>query len=484
MHIAIDFGTSFSQMATMYLEKPLVLLNPGEYGIPSEFYYDSKSGILIGQEALDAAQGDYAGNLVSEVKMAIQQGKTFCLDQRVFTVQEIVHEICRTVIIRALHAARKYPLNPTIEQMVISIPAKFGIKERRIIHDAARKCLDNKSVPVRIIREPVAAALSYYQTSLAKDTHILVYDLGGGTCDVALVRADPSRAEHYTVIDSDMVRLGGRNWDDALMDYLSQVLTKQSGICMEGKAGYEEKIRRAAIAVKHSLSDSAEERASARVEINGKLHVIPITRKLFDELTGHLLEQTLDCIQDVYYRNSHKCRVGEIICVGGSSNMPQVEAGLRSRFPECRIKLHEPEHAVIHGAAIYAHMDSSRLTDVSSFSYGIDSYDPDTGRDVISNVITKGSTLPASGKRYYRSGNNQTALRFCIYESEFDGDQYDLAEENKLYVGSLRLELPDHTAEGISVTCELVLNTDGLLEVRAFEPSGKSVNTTILLEDI
>lgn len=484
MHIAIDFGTSFSQMATMYLEQPLVLLNPGEYGIPSEFYYDANCGVLIGQEALDAGQGEFAANLVSEVKMAIQQGKTFTLDDRAFTVQEIVYEICRTVFARALQIAKKYPIDPTIEQVVISIPAKFGIKERRIIHDAAKKCLGNRSAPIRIIKEPVAAALGYYKTNLANNDHILVYDLGGGTCDIALVRADPSSTEHYTVVDSDMVRLGGRNWDEALINNISIQLEQQTGVSIKGQPAYEEKIRRAAIAVKHDLSDSTKNRSMARIEINGRVHVIPITRNLFDEITRHLLGQTMDCLQDVYSRNAANHAIEEIICVGGSSNMLQVEAELKCRFPDCKIKLHEPEHAVIHGAAIYAQRCASMVTDVSSFSYGIDCYDPDTDRDVILNVITKGSHLPACGKQYYRPGKNQKAMRFNIYESEFAEELYDLMEEDKLYVGSARLELPDDATEELSVTCKFILNTDGLLEVKAYEPSGKSVNTSFRLEDI
>lgn len=484
MHIAIDFGTSFSQMATMYLDQPLVLLNPGEYGIPSEFYYDANCGILVGQEALDAGQGECAANLVSEVKMAIQQGKTFTLDDRIFTVQEIVHEICRAVFARALQIAKKYPINPTIDQVVISIPAKFGIKERRIIHDAAKKCLDNKPIPVRIIKEPVAAALGYYKTNLANNDHILVYDLGGGTCDIALVRADSSSMEHYTVVDSDMVRLGGRNWDEALINYISIQLEQQIGISIEGQPAYEEKIRRAAISVKHDLSDPTKNRSIARIEINGKVHMMPITQNVFNEITFHLLDQTLDCLQDVYSRNASTHAINEIICVGGSSNMLQVEAELKRRFPECSIKLHEPEHAVIHGAAVYAQMHPSLVTDVSSFAYGIDSYDPDTGRDVILNVIAKGSHLPVCGKQYFRPGKNQKAMRFNIYESEFAEEQYDFMEEDKLYIGSARLELPDDTTEELSVTCEFILNTDGLLEVKAYEPFGKSVNTSIRLEDI
>ena len=225
MFLGIDFGTSFSQVSTMYLGQPLLLLNPGEYGIPSEFYYDRDCGILIGQDALDAGQGEAAANLVTEVKMAILSGKSFVLDGKTFSAKDIIKEIYKTLILKAVQVAKKRSINTNIEGIVISVPAKFGMQERGLISEAARECLGTTKVPIRaIIKEPVAAAISYYNTELEDNKYILVYDLGGGTCDVALVRSDSSSAEHYTVVDSDMVRLGGRNWDEELVKYISQII--------------------------------------------------------------------------------------------------------------------------------------------------------------------------------------------------------------------------------------------------------------------
>ena len=221
MFLGIDFGTSFSQPAAMDdLGQPSLLLNPGEYGIPSEFYYDRENDILIGQDALDAGQGAAAANLVSEVKMSILSGRSFILDGRTFSAKEIVGAIYRTLVLKAVQVAKKRSMKADIEGVVISVPAKFGMQERSLIADAARKCLGSRELPVKaIIKEPVAAALAYYKTELENNKYVLVYDLGGGTCDIALVRSDSSIAEHYTVVDSDMVRLGGRNWDEELEIY-------------------------------------------------------------------------------------------------------------------------------------------------------------------------------------------------------------------------------------------------------------------------
>lgn len=488
MFLGIDFGTSFSQVSTMYLGQPLLLLNPGEYGIPSEFYYDRECGVLVGQDALDAGQGDAAANLVTEVKMAILSGKSFVLDGKTFSAKDIIKEIYKTLILKAVQVAKKRSINTNIEGIVISVPAKFGMQERGLISEAAKECLGTTKVPIRaIIKEPVAAAIAYYNTELEDNKYILVYDLGGGTCDVALVRSDSSSAEHYTVVDSDMVRLGGRNWDEELVKYITQIIENKSGIRIRGNVGYEEKIRRTAITVKHDLSDPSKSRSIARVELNGRIYTTPISKTVFDEITAHLLRQTLDCLQDVYDKHSASCKIDEIICVGGSSNMLQVEEGLLKRFPKCKIRLYEPEHAVVNGATIYANMPQINvLKDVASFSYGTDSnthYGYPDNKEIISNIIIKGSKLPVTqSKGYCPTRDGQEVVAFRIFESEYMDDEYDRTRPDKRFIGMVELKLPPNSKKDLSLRCQLSLNTEGMLEVSASEPSGKKVMSTFKLQ--
>lgn len=488
MFLGIDFGTSFSQVSTMYLDQPLLLLNPGEYGIPSAFYYDRDCGILIGQDALDAGQGEAAANLVTEVKMAILSGKSFVLDGKTFSAKDIIKEIYKTLILKAVQVAKKRSINTNIEGVVISVPAKFGMQERGLIAEAARECLETTQVPIRaIIKEPVAAAISYYNTELEDNKYILVYDLGGGTCDVALVRSDSSSAEHYTVVDSDMVRLGGRNWDEELVKYITQIIENKSGISIKGNVGYEEKIRRTAITVKHDLSDPTKSRSIARVELNGRIYTTPISKTVFDEITAHLLRQTLDCLQDVYDKHSTSCKIDEIICVGGSSNMLQVEEGLLKRFPKCKIRLYEPEHAVVNGATIYANMPQINvLKDVASFSYGTDCtthYGYPDNKEIVSNIIIKGARLPVTqSKNFYTVKEGQEIVPFCIYESEYTDDEYDIEIPDKRFVGTVELKLPPNSPKGLELRCQLSLNAEGMLEVTASEPSGNKIMSTFKLQ--
>lgn len=489
MYLGIDFGTSFSQVSTMYLGQPLLLLNPGEYGIPSEFYYDQECGILVGQDALNSGQGEAAANLVSEVKMAILSGKSFTLDGRTFTAKEIIKEIYKNLISKAVQVAKKRTINANIEGIVISVPVKFGMQERALISEAAKECLGATKISIKaIVKEPVAAALAYYNTELEDNKHILVYDLGGGTCDIALVRSDSSSSEHYTVVDSDMLRIGGRNWDEELIKYITKIIEHKSGIKVSGNVGYEEKIRRAAITVKHDLSDPTKTRAMARVEINGRIHTLPITRAVFDEITNHLLMQTFNCLQDVYDRNVSSCVIDEIICVGGSSNMLQVEEGLCKRFPQCQIRLYEPEHAVVNGATILAYMPIPVITDITNYSYGIRSnthYGYSDNKEIISNIIKKGACLPAECHKYYcPASDNASCVAFRIFESEYVEEEFDFASPNKRFIGTVELTLPPKSPKTLDLTCILKLNKDGILEIQASEPSGKKVKSTFKLEKL
>ena len=486
MFLGIDFGTSWSQISTMNYGKPLLLLNPGEYGIPSAFYYASENGILIGQNALDAGQGKAASNLITNVKMELLSGKKFTLDGRSFSAQEIIAEIYKALIKKAIQMAKKHFIDPNIEGVVISVPAQFCLQERNLIRDAAKSCLGegNDLRIIAIVKEPVAAAMSYY-TSTSSSKYVLVYDLGGGTCDVAIVQSNSSIYEPFTVIDSDMVRVGGRNWDEELCEYITEILEDQSGISIRGNAGYEEKIRRTAITVKHELSDSTKESVFARVELNGEIYKTIITRKIFDEITHSLLQQTVDCLKDIYCKHSSDYSIDEIICVGGSSNMLQVEEALTAEFPQCTIRLFEPEHAVVNGAAIRA---EKGVVDIANYSYGTDTYD-DYDKDpnylVVSNIIKKGAKLPAQhSKNYTPTKDNQTAVAFSIYESEYASEQYDYSGSEKRLVGTVRLLLPPGAKKTLSITCTLRLNSDGLLEVEASEPSGRIIKSEFKIENL
>ena len=131
MKIGIDFGTSYSLPAMPYLDTNIVLLPSGKYGIPSVFYYDEWEGVLVGEEAENAGQGEEAKNLKREIKLELNSG--FVADGKTFSAKQIVGYILNNVKENALAAANAKLINDELEGVVISVPAAFSHNEKEII---------------------------------------------------------------------------------------------------------------------------------------------------------------------------------------------------------------------------------------------------------------------------------------------------------------------------------------------------------------
>ena len=493
MFLGIDFGTCYSQSATMYLKRPFLLLKPGEYGIPSEFYYDRDQDILVGQDALDSAMGAYAANLKSQVKMDL--AGTFTADGKTFTSKEMISEIFRMLVEQAIFVADTRCISSEIEGVVLSHPAKFTMQECHLLRSAAQDCLGaGKTLKITgMIKEPVAAALSYYHTTLANGTDVLVYDLGGGTCDIAIVRADDRLTSRFDVVDSDMIRVGGRDFDQKLTEYIIAGVEAKSGKKVSEKTdeGIMEKIRRTANSVKHRLSDPLCQSAPARVELGGRLWSVPVSRAEFERITAPLLNETLDCLQKVYDRNGGR-KIGEIICVGGSSNMPQVKASITARFPGCNVRVFEPEHAVVGGTAIYAEMlganpepETAEVSDFLPFSYGVRSVkDPeeDPNYFIVENIVHRGEKYPACGSRVFYPSTDGITKSVClrIYESE-QQESFPFTDPDKREVGTLELVMPDGGNRRTAILCTVMVKDMSEIEVQAEDDRGNYVEAKFAL---
>lgn len=485
MKIGIDFGTSFSLPAVPYLDTNIVLLPSGKYGIPSVFYYDEWEGVLVGEEAENAGQGEEAKNLKREIKLELNSN--FVADGKTFSAIQIVGYILNNVKDNALAAAKAKLINENIEGAVISVPAAFSHNEKELIKQAAEIPISQGGPGLKLlgfIKEPVAAALAYFKTSLADKTRILIYDLGGGTCDVAIVEANSAINERYTVIDSDMKRIGGKDWDSRLEAYICGEVEKQSGLIINGNPGYKEKVKRAAISAKHSFSEKIGEnyrdRVRARIEVNGKSYNVPIAKSLFDELTMSLLNQTLQMASDLVYKNN-SYPVEKIVCVGGGSNMPQVMEGLKRTFPGKSIQIYEPEKAIAIGAGIYAQFcdgKDSFLSDVASFSYGTDCFAaPDKDEKIVVNLIKRGSRLPNSCSHSFSLRNAGERMSFRIYESSIGEAEYPFEKANTSFM-SVVLNFGETKPAGYSATLYMTLTPDGIIEISADDENGHTVKAT------
>ena len=480
MKIGIDFGTSFSLPAGMINGNPAVLLPGGEYGIPSVFYYDSDVGVQIGQPALDCEEVNPA-NVKREIKMEISEhGDSFAPDGRKFTKKQIVGHLFREIArVAQDELERRQLASQELEGAVISVPAAFTLRELNFIRDAAQ------SAGLRVlgfIREPVAAAISYFNAPSAEDQKtILVYDLGGGTCDVAIVRSDHNSDEWYSVIESDMQRIGGRDWDKLLVELIKRKCReKNPHIKFDEEA--EAKLRSAAVDIKHNLSKL--ESTLKGFMIGGKRCNCMITRADFERATAELLQSTMTMVEKLKYRCGAK--IDYIVCVGGSSNMPQVPAEFKRRYPDIPIKIFEPEKAIAFGAAIYAqHLTNAQfLQDICKFSYGARYLENvDSEQYKVWNMIFKDDPLPTSNEsESYLVNDGDSFIYIPIFESECVDDVYDPVKGT--YIGEIQMRGLADGRRGDLVTLTMAIDTSGLMQLKAVHVrTGKTVNVELQLKD-
>lgn len=485
MKIGIDFGTSFSLPAAIINNSPGALLTSGQYGLPSVFYYDRTQKVLIGKPAED--QGDrHPENVVRNIKMEISNPdkREFRIDGKTFSKKEIIGNIFNEIKRVALKGIEHRQLmSQYIDGAVVSVPAAFTLRELNFIRDAAQEEA-NLNI-LGFIREPVAAAISYFNAPSAEDKKtILVYDLGGGTCDVAIVRSDKYSKEWYKVIDSDMKRIGGRDWDKLLGELIKRKCRKQEpNIRFNARA--ENKILKAAIKAKHDLSTL--KRYSSYIEIDGEDYDFEITRTEFEKITSELLQETIRIVDNL--KSKCNSKIDYIVCVGGSSNMPQVRNALEKNYPDIEVKVYEPEKAIAFGAAIYAeHLtEENYLRDICKFSYGaryIENFDKykDYNRFRIFNIIYKDDELPTTGKsNSYALEDGQRSCHIAVYESECTDDVY--LPEKGTYIGEIEIRGLNRKKNDETLL-NMTIDRSGLMQLKAVdERTGKSAEVEIQLKD-
>jgi len=417
---------------------------------------------------------------------------SFNADGRTFSKKQIVGYIFKELKRVSLQESeRRQLVSQTVDGAVISVPAAFTLRELSFIRDAAQDSELKGGVGAELnvlgfIREPVAAAIAYFNAPNAEDEKtILVYDLGGGTCDVAIVRSSKHSKEWYKVIDSDMKRIGGRDWDKILIDLIKRKYREKSGFTVFD-AEAENKIRQQAIKVKHELSMLPTSRAS--VTISGKTHSCIISIDEFENATSSLLQETMEIINKMMRKRD--LNIDHIVCVGGSSNMPQVKKALSSNYPSIEIKLFEPEKAIAFGAAIYAEKlnEPQYLSDICKFSYGaryIDDYSiyQDENRYRITNIIFKGHSLPATGiSRSKPMKDGQKSSYIAIYESECMDNKY--MPEYGTYIGDICLTVSEGRMASDTTILDISIDQSGLMSLKATdEKTGKSESAEIQLKE-
>jgi molecular chaperone DnaK len=490
--VGIDLGTTFSAVATLDDHgQPVTLPNrDGDMLTPSAVLITEDGGAVVGQAALDVALEE-PGRVATLVKRRMGQ-TTY---GREVAGRDFRPETLAAIILRKLVQDAQLRLGP-ITHAVITVPAYFDDSRRKATKDAGRiaglEVLD-------ILDEPTAAALAYsFQPSRSGyglapgDTRtVLVYDLGGGTFDVTLVRLSQQRFQTLA-IEGD-VRLGGKDWDDRIIDHIAQQFLKQTGTDPRQDPLSLTNLASAAERAKRTLSKLNQ--TTVTCTHAGRVLTVPLSRTDFETMTRDLLVRTRLTTQQVLRQAGLTWpQVDRVLLVGGSTHMPmtgQMLQELTGKLPDNSLAVSE---VVARGAALHAGIRAAHDADeetnldtkarallgavveinVNAHSLGIEvKKDGERANDIL---IPKNTQLPTAANRVYRTvAESQQKVRVKVLQGE--ASQADACITiGECWIEGLPPNLPNHSP--VQVRCGVASN--GLIEVMALDmTSGKMARAEI-----
>jgi molecular chaperone DnaK (HSP70) len=474
--LGIDLGTTNSLAAVLGKDGPRVLRDrDGDPIVPSVVTIMADGTFLVGKVARDRAlelpertiysvkrlvgrAGEEVDAESKRLAYTIRQGDRglarVVVDGKEYSPEEISAEILKKVKTTAEAA-----LSAEIRRVVITVPAYFDDAQRQATRDAAQlaglECL-------RILNEPTAASLAYGVDG-SKDGHVLVYDLGGGTFDVSILKIKDGIFSVKST--SGNTHLGGDDFDNLLGERILDVL-RAAGTNLETLTPYvRQAIRRSAEGLKIQLSSA--EQASLEIDLGtADTQKITVARDDFEDMITPFVTETIDCcaraLRDAGLTVE---QMDDVVLVGGSTRVPLVRSRL-AEFAGCDPHTQlDPDLAVGMGAAIQAGVLASGdrsvlLLDVVPLSLGIE-----TMGGVISKLIMRNATIPtAVTEEFSTQVDNQTAVDINIYQGERE------KIEDCRMLGAFKLRgIPPMPAGLPRIAVTFLVDADGVLKVIAKE---------------
>jgi Fe-S protein assembly chaperone HscA len=464
--VGIDLGTTNSLVAYVKDGVPIVVRDQdGDALVPSVVSVSQDNTIHVGREAQRRLLTDAARTAYS-VKRFMGKGREdvrheaehfpfrvggdsgevvrIGLGDREFTPPEISAFILRDLKHRAeAHFAEQGEVDNEVDRAVITVPAYFNDAQRTATRDAGR--IAGLEV-LRIINEPTAASLAYGLDK--KHSGVIgVYDLGGGTFDISILRVEDGV---FQVLSTNGdTHLGGDDIDVLLMDRVLGGRVDQTPEAVQ-------ELRQAVIEAKLDLSERDE------TTLNGQR----ITRAEFEALIAPIVERTLGpCRQALADAGLEPSQIDEVVLVGGSTRIPLVRRKVEELFGRRPHSELNPDEVVALGAAVQADIlvtgnREMLLLDVTPLSLGIE-----TMGGVVSKIILRNSTIPATGSEMFTTAvDNQTAVDIHVLQ----GERELVADNRSLYRFKLR-GIPPMPAGLPRVQVQFQIDASGILSVTARE---------------
>ena len=477
--VGIDLGTTNSLVAYTDPQTGVPKCIPGPNGstlCPSVVSLDPDGSIIVGEPArrrlltqsersiysVKRLMGRGVADIQSELKLfpfridpTSKNVIRIKLGDKVFTPPEI-----SAFILRELKNWAESYFGETVDRAVITVPAYFNDAQRQATKDAGK--IAGLEV-LRLVNEPTAAALAYGLHEKQRG-RVAVYDLGGGTFDISVLKLiSTGEGDIYQVLSTNGdTHLGGDDIDNLMQSLVREAILQHHRVDVSAQPELVQELRKALIAAKHQLSEA--ESATLRFPLpNCAVFAYEFTRAEFDALIRPIVDRTMGPVKQAL-ADAHlsPSEIDEVVLVGGTTRTPLIRATVQEYFGRKPHTELNPDEVVALGAAVQANIldrgvKNMLLLDVTPLSLGIETYGGAVGK-----IIPRNSTIPASAQEMYTTGvDNQTGIDIHVLQGE-----RELAKDCRS-LARFTLKVPPAPAGLPRIEVRFLIDANGILQVAA-----------------